>query len=355
MAVPNEVKFKVRHHALLLEEFTVAQIVELTGLKSTSVRTEVQRMKREGLLSSHREKGKGRGAPPCVYKLTDDPEPRLELSRSIEAFYTETAPKPVEPRRPVSRHYFQAVELIEDLTCQRVKEADQKSVIDKGLYHLEFARREEGIGREGTEVVGACLDREQALLESVRGNHVKAELLFQQASAAFEAAGLSHEVKQTHSDWLCAQLRQQLQAAQVSGEAGYGTNIESLLKIVSQACETKLTNSLAIVLRELFEELEGQAKRMIQASIEKWIKQAASEGAYEGAYEGALQASQEMRQVPYEAPEPEVKVREWYELSQQHFQESPETSPPGLDWDTQKMLLFQSGLRVTTSIKDKHD
>jgi predicted transcriptional regulator len=90
MTVPNEVKFKVRHYALLLEEFTVSQIVELTGLKSPSVRTEVQRMKREGFVTASRQNAQGRGGPPCVYRLTDDPEARLALSRSVEAFYIET-------------------------------------------------------------------------------------------------------------------------------------------------------------------------------------------------------------------------------------------------------------------------
>jgi len=351
MAVPNEVKFKVRHHALLLEEFTVAQIVELTGLKSTSVRTEVQRMKREGLLSSHRKKGKGRGAPPCVYKLTDDPEARLELSRSVGAFYTETAPKPAEPRRPVSRHFFQAVELIKDLTCQRVEEADQEAVIDEALYHLEFARYEEGAGLEEIEVVEACLDREQARLESVRGNFSEAERLFHQASVAFEAAGLRREVEQTHGYWLCAQLRQQLQAAQASGEADFGKIIGSLLQTVRHACETKLPDSpLAMTLRELFEMLvERQPRGMVLDNVHEVIRQAA--------YEGARQASEEVRpKVPYEALELEAKLIEWgHELSQQRSQESPETSPLGPDWDRLTMLLFQSGLPAVTSRKYKHD
>lgn len=351
MAAPNEVKFKVRHHALLLEEFTVAHIVELTGLKSASVRTEVQRMKREGLLSSYREKRKGRGAPPCVYKLTDDPEARLELSRSVEAFYTEIAPKPVEPRRPVSRHFFQAVELIRDLTCQRVEEADQEAVIDEALYHLEFARREEGVEREGTEVVGACLDREQARLESVRGNTSEAERLFQQASVAFEAAGLRREVEQTHSYWLCAQLRQHLQAAQASGEADFGKLIVSLLQTVSHACETKLTDSpLAMTLRELFEMLvERQPREMVLNTAYELIRRAA--------YEGARQASEEARpKVPYETPEPEVKVIGWgYELSQQRSQEPAEISPLGLDWDSETMSIFRSGLPLIISGKHEYD
>ncbi len=349
MAAPNEVKFKVRHHALLLEEFTVAQIVELTGLKSASVRTEVQRMKREGLLSSCREKGKGRGAPPCVYKLTDDPEARLELSRSVEAFYTETAPRPVEPRRPVSRHFFQAVELIQDLTCQRVEEADQKAIIDEALYHLEFARREEGVGREGTEIVRACLDREQARLESVRGNHLEAERLFRQASAAFEAAGLHSEVERTHGDWLWAQLRQQLQAAKISGEADYGTIIESLSQTVSHACETRLTDSpLAIALRELFEMLvERQAKERVLA----------------GAIAQKGQAIREMLRKVFEEERPKIagetavqmqimEITKWrYKPAKRHFLTPPEVGVQG--WD--RKIMLRSSYEFHSSLREQSD
>jgi DNA-binding PadR family transcriptional regulator len=330
MAVPNEVKFKVRHHALLLEEFTVAQIVQLTGLKSTSVRTEVQRMKREGLLSSHREKGKGRGAPPCVYKLTDDPEARLELSRSVEAFYTEIAPKPVEPRRPVSRHFFQAVKLIRDLTCQRVEEDDQEAVIDEALYHLEFARREEGVGREGTEVVGACLDREQARLESVRGNISEAERLFRQAGAAFEAAGLHREVEQTRGDWLWAQLCQQLQAAKISGETDIWTIIRSFSQTVSHACETKLTDSpLAIALREVFEWLvERQPRGRVLENANEQIRRAA--------YEGTLQAFEEKAPLISQA-------LAMMKMAEQRLPEQRPPKPRGISpgaWDLEEVFSY---------------
>ena len=346
MAVPNEVKFKVRHHALLLEEFTVAQIVELTGLKSTSVRTEVQRMKREGLLSSHREKGKGRGAPPCVYKLTDDPEARLEFSRSIEAFYTETAPKPVEPRRPVSRHFFQAVKLVEDLTCQRVEEANQKAFMDEVFYHLEFARREEGVGREGTEVVGACLDREQARLESVRGNISEAERLFQQAGAAFEAAGLHREVEQTHGDWLWAQLCQQLQAAKISGETDIGTIIRSFSQTVSHACETKLTDSpLAIALREVFEWLvERQAREMVLLLnyLQKYeaVRETVQEIFEEERYRIASEVIAQMQRMEMTKRQP----------ARSHFSRLLESGAQG--WDPETM---PPQLRVPTQSRERND
>ena len=98
-AMRSEVKFKVRQNALLLGEFTIAQLVRATGLNPESVRTEVQRLRKEGFVVSERRPGQRE----ALYRLSDDPEKRLALSRSVEAFYPEP-PMPVPPR-PTSRMY----------------------------------------------------------------------------------------------------------------------------------------------------------------------------------------------------------------------------------------------------------
>jgi len=262
MAAPNEVKFKVRHYALLLEEFTVSQIVELTGLKSPSVRTEVQRMKREGLVTASRQKARGRGGPPCVYRLTDDPEARLALSRSVEAFYTETAPRPVEPRRPASRHFFQAVQLIQDLISQDVAESQRDAAIEEATYHLECTRREEGVGREGTEVVGAFLNRERAKLAAVQGNIAEAARLFRQAIDALQAAALYDEAERVYSDWLCILLRQQIETARTSETLGLLHTVELLKQRFDSVDERDLKKyPLARVLRDLCDLLVEKGRK----------------------------------------------------------------------------------------------
>src|SRR4051812_45785766 len=50
----KHVKIRVRQKAIQLREFTARQLVEATGLKDSSVQTELQRMKHERLLSVRR-------------------------------------------------------------------------------------------------------------------------------------------------------------------------------------------------------------------------------------------------------------------------------------------------------------
>ena len=272
MTAPNEVKFKVRHCALLSEEFTVSQIVELTGLKSSSVRTEIQRMRKDGLVTASRQKAQGRGGPPCVYKLTDDPEARLALSKSVEGFYVEPIPRPIEARRPASRHFFEAAQLIEDLLFRsRAEDSDLNAVIEEAAYHLEYARREEGVGREGTEIIGAFLNREMAKLEAVRGNLAEAERLFRQSIAAFQDAALQDEVERVHGDWLCVLIRQQIEITRTDGTLDWLRTVELLQDSLSRACEEDLGKcSLARLLKDLFDLVveKGRTQRLKQLILD---------------------------------------------------------------------------------------
>src|SRR5689334_14385265 len=84
----NQVKFRVRQYALMLQEFTVADIARLSKLNPESIRTEIQRMRKEALVISRREpRQKGqRGGSIAVYMLSEDPEAQLKLLKSVEAF-----------------------------------------------------------------------------------------------------------------------------------------------------------------------------------------------------------------------------------------------------------------------------
>ena len=82
-AMHDEVKFKVRQNALFLREFTISQLVHATGLNPESVRTEVQRLEQEGFIVPECRPGQREAR----YRLSGDPEKRLELSRSLDAFY----------------------------------------------------------------------------------------------------------------------------------------------------------------------------------------------------------------------------------------------------------------------------
>jgi len=82
-AARSEVCFKVQQNVLSLREFTFAQIKRATGLKDSSVRTQLQRMREQGYLTSHRSTDSSRHR---MYRLTNDPQKRLELAGRVGAF-----------------------------------------------------------------------------------------------------------------------------------------------------------------------------------------------------------------------------------------------------------------------------
>jgi len=185
-AVHSEVKFKVRRNALLLGEFTIAQLVRATGLNPESVRTEVQRLRQEGMIASEHEPGRRE----ILYRLSDDPEKRLALSRSVEAFYPEP-PEPVPPR-PTSRLYQEALRTLDE--AEREKGARREALVRQAAHQLEGAWQAEGASR-APELVQAHLFREQGRLTCVDDRREHAQAWFNQARERFSAAGAESEVR----------------------------------------------------------------------------------------------------------------------------------------------------------------
>jgi predicted ArsR family transcriptional regulator len=164
MAAPNEVRVNIRHNVLLLKTFTVPKLRAVTGLNRQSIYTEIRRMEQEGLVSrvgiEERKKETAGGRPPVIYQLTSDPEKRFEVLQSVRAFYLAAEERLSEPARPESKHYFIAKEMLEEVTEKRVpltqdEKAERLDVIKK---RLEYARREEEVGEEGTQLIVASFD-----------------------------------------------------------------------------------------------------------------------------------------------------------------------------------------------------
>jgi len=202
MTVHGKVKFLVRHNALLLREFTVEQMRRATALNAASIRTELQRMKRQGYLTSQPlEEGKrGRGPRPHVYRLTDDLEKRLELARSVEAFYA--PPLRPAPPRPTGLHYQGALELIKRLEAGQVAAEEREEWLNRAREQLERARSEEGVGiREGpeAEIIAAHLTLLEARLALQSEEWAQAEKLLNEAATTFERYGLADEKSQVES------------------------------------------------------------------------------------------------------------------------------------------------------------
>jgi tetratricopeptide (TPR) repeat protein len=213
-----------------MEEFTVSQMVAVTGLRNDSVRTEVQRMKTQGYLTVASEggtEGRPAGRPRCIYRLSGDAEKRLELAHSVSAFYLATDSQPTEPYRPQGRHYAQAMGMIQDLEAVPPEDALRRSEMEEqAAYHLDYAAHEEAARRPGKEITSAYLDRARARLEASRGDIAQAEALFQRSLDTFQEAGLGEEVQDTR-DWLLAvRLKYQLADARQAGSQELAIVIE---------------------------------------------------------------------------------------------------------------------------------
>lgn len=169
----NQVKFKIRYNSLLLKKFTVAEMIRATGLNPESVRTEIQRMKREGLLSTEVvEKGsKNRGGQPVLYRLTDDPEARLALSESIEAFY----PALNHDDKPTSRHFFYAQELLNQALS--LDELQREQILFEVEDNIDIAEQTEG-GSLASARIKAYILYERARLAYLKNNRAEAKSLF---------------------------------------------------------------------------------------------------------------------------------------------------------------------------------
>ena len=201
MVGSGQVKLLVRSNALLLREFTVAQMRRVTGAKPTSVRTELHRMKREGLLTSEplRQRGTGRGAPPHVYRLTDDPEKRLELVRSVEAFYrVEDAAGHMEP---VSLNYKATLSLLDQLERIDTDSESLSPVLARARRHAELAH-EDIAGEEGVrgDVWETYLKVAQARLAQASHAWQQAGDLLKDAKASYESAGLAEMVHEVEAE-----------------------------------------------------------------------------------------------------------------------------------------------------------
>ncbi len=253
-AVRSEVKFKVRQNALLLREFTIAHLVRATGLNPESVRTEVQRLRKEGFIVSERRPGRRE----AFYRLSDDPEKRLALSRSVEAFYPEP-PEPVPPR-PTSRLYQAALLSLDQ--AEREKGKRREALLAQAAHQLEGAWQAEGASR-APELVQAHILRERGRLAYLQGQREPARELLTQAREAFAAAGLESEVRLIDSDLVYLEARHRIDA---SGAVGAAAEARCVLEALEEA-ECPPTGPLVRLLAGLTRALSRTIEDRVAAAV----------------------------------------------------------------------------------------
>lgn len=197
----GEVKLKVRRTALVLKEFTVDQLVRDTGLNPNSIRTEIQRLRKKGFITSERVPGQ-RAAK---YRLSEDPEKRLELSRSIEEFYPES-PKPVL-ELPTSRLYEAAVEILD--RAESVEGKEREDLLRQAEIQIEGAWQTEGAS-QAPELVKAHLLRERGRLACLQRRTDKAQEFLEEAREKFAAMSLESDVQRVDAYLVYLELRRRL-------------------------------------------------------------------------------------------------------------------------------------------------
>jgi len=182
----GRVKLRVREVALTLKEFTAEQMIKATGFNSDSVQSEIRRMREDGFLTAERLNGPvgQRGAPPCIYRITSDPELRLVLAKQVQEFY----PKAPSPTHPTSEHYVNAVARLDEIEQGRVNDTDRAALLEECKEELEFAWYEEG---EPKDVIDAYIQRQKGRMEYIKGNYDEAELLFNRSLSIFRSVGQS--------------------------------------------------------------------------------------------------------------------------------------------------------------------
>jgi DNA-binding transcriptional ArsR family regulator len=237
-AVRSEVKFKARRNALLLGEFTIAQLVRATGLNPESVRTEVQRLKQEGFVVSERRPGRRE----ALYRLSDDPEKRLALSRSVEAFYPEP-PEPIPPR-PTSRLYQAALQSLDQ--AEREKGRRREELLEQAAHQLEGAWQAEGASR-APEPVQAHVLQERGRLAYLQGQREPARGLLTQARETFAAAGLEGETRLVDEYLQCIEAWRRIEVSRAPDAAA---KIRCVLEAL-EAAEHPPTSPLVRLLADL--------------------------------------------------------------------------------------------------------
>jgi RNA polymerase sigma factor (sigma-70 family) len=244
----SQVKFKVRYQALLLREFTVAEIIRATGLNPESVRTELQRMRQEGLITSqpHPQPTAEQQGRPSLYRLADDPEARLALSRSIEAFY----PVQASTDHPTSRHYYLAQRLLDQALS--TAEIHRQPLLDDAAHALDMAEQAEG-GDSAPESVTAYLHYERARLAYLRGEYAQATRAFEKLRDYFAAIPDETMLKRIEEFQVCLNVQQRFTAEQTqpASEATIGWYLAEALVEDGYRTDSPITSLLLPVLRQL--------------------------------------------------------------------------------------------------------
>ena len=261
-AFMNEVRIAVRRNALLLKEFSVTEMVRACGLNPSSVRTELQRMKAAGFLSTCRTAvtRERAGRPPLVYRLTENPDMRVELSRSIETFYPQSSSSP----KPTSYHYERVSLLIKE--AQVTSNPDRENLLREARERIAYAEMAEK-GDLASDSVRAYLRYQRARLLYLEGTNEKAEEEFALLQDAFAELGDRYTSDSIEEYLVCLKARRILLGHR-TGHVDQEGMARSLIEAVRES-GYQPKGPLASELLNLVDELSQSAMRRVESAVYK--------------------------------------------------------------------------------------
>jgi len=233
-------------------------LVRATGLNPESVRTEVQRLKQEGFVVSERRPGRREAS----YQLSDDPEKRLALSRSVEAFYPE--PREPIPPRPTSRLYRAALESLDQAEGEKGRR--RQELLEQAVHQLEGAWQAEGASR-APELVQAHILRERGRLAYLQGQRESARELLTQAKEAFTAAGLESETRLVDEYLVCIEAWRRIEVSRAPDAAAQARCVVEALAEAEHPPIGPLVRLLADLARDLSRTAEDRVTAAVYESV----------------------------------------------------------------------------------------
>ena len=213
MTTRGEASYKVKRAILILKQFTIGQIADMTGLNHESVETIVHRLKDEGILVATEDvirTASKRGRPRQLYALVDAPTEIEKLRVSVEAFEVGESLSRIAQRKPDNVHYLQAVAKLDAMETGAEPSPEALGEVER---QLAFADRYESMLEDGLELVAGYFDFQQARLAFQKGDVAKGKKLLAQARSVFQEHGIHEQVRFVDEYALATTVKEQMVVA----------------------------------------------------------------------------------------------------------------------------------------------
>jgi hypothetical protein len=265
----NSVKLAVQQAILDTPTFTVSDIAKRTGFRLDSIHTQVQRMKKQGIIEidsaakdDHPAVNR-RGAPSVIYRLTQDLGKLQLLRDSVLAFYLHS-PKELT-LRPTSKHFTLAHQATEKaLRCDVSETEEIENLLEEAELQLELVTDTE-CDADAPENLKAHIAFQQALVQYARRRYADAATQFSDLRTIFLRCDDYEAFRYADNYYFASRIR-----CIIADSAHYLPNpaalIESVLNGIADFKE-EVHNALRSTIVELLKTLRSSVEK--HSSIEQ--------------------------------------------------------------------------------------